>query len=288
MNNFFNNNQEIIDKLKNYFKNLPKENYYDTIFPTVENLEDFEALVNWTENRILEVQKIPDSKKRFDLSVSFFKKLHKEKLYNPQIHKLHKDDYVNAKKISSTIELNNFKKYKNSPDMELAVKYMCDMYVFSYERICRWYFKPLVKIITKKEYSCGSSIKEIIDFDQGMKFVLEPFSNHIRNSIDHLGYHIAHDKIIVFEDKEKPPIHLTMDTLRTMCEYQIVTDVCFSTAEAYLKFPKTQKALEIYKKTVNYCTKLNLNFNDLINKFLKEGYTMLQINWVLKQIINEK
>ena len=165
---------------------------------------------------------------------------------------------------------------------------MCDMYVFSYERICRWYFKPLVKIITKKEHSCGSSIKEIINFDQDMKFILEPFSNHIRNSIDHLNYHITHDKIIIFEDKEKLPIQLTLDKLRIICEYQIITEVCFSTAEEYLKFPKTLKALEIYKKTIDNCTKLSLNFNDLTNKFLKEGYTLFQINWVLEQIINKK
>ena len=78
MNNSFNNNQEIIDKLKNYFKKLTKEKYYDAIFPTIENLEDFKALVNWTENRISDVQKNPDSKKRFDLSVNFLKNYKKK------------------------------------------------------------------------------------------------------------------------------------------------------------------------------------------------------------------
>jgi len=161
------------------------------------------------------------------------------------------------------------------------------MYAYSYEDACKSFFKLYARIIEgKKVDSCGAYINLILDYEPEMQFILQYFMPQIRNSINHNDQYYDHEnKLMVFPDREKEPIKITMDNLRTGCSMQIVNKVCLSAAEDSKRLDTGKLAQHYYEKTEEYCKILQVDFKQVLKMCLATGMNLLQVHNILERKI---
>lgn len=283
--------KQILDKIEKNIKELSEGEFnYELICKGSSN-KDFDILIEYIEKQINFVNDHQDSKKRFEIAKGFLEKLDSDSLYNSYKSKKSKEGFADAKKVSqgSKTYYENVKKYENSSDKDKEIDSLCKMFAYSYERACRLYFKPLAHVITgKKINSCSDCIEKIIEYYPDMEFVLQPFISHIRNSIDHVDYYYKpKENIITFEDRYKPPIHLTIEILRNLCMFQMVSDVCISTADYAVNLPLMKTSQYYFNKVEEYCKILQIDFDSIVTYWASKGRNLLGLYNILEKIIEE-
>lgn len=283
--------KEVFDKLEEMTKELTEGQYnYEIVSGGLSN-NAFDILIEHIENQIDFVNEHQDSKKRFEIMKGFYNKLESDNLYNSYLQEKKEKGFFDAKKVSQAPKsyYETAKKFRNSPDKEHELDSLCKLYAYSYERACRLYFKSFAKTIAKKEInSCGDCIDIIIDYYPDIEFVLRPFIPHIRNSIDHVDYYyIPKDDIIVFEDRKKPPIKISLKKLRDICALQTYSDVCISTAYYAINLQLYKTAQHYWKKTEEYCKILQIDFNEIVLAWALKGKNILSLHNALEKMIKE-
>jgi len=281
--------EQILNEIEKNIKELSEGEFnYELICKSSSN-KDFDILIEYIEKQIKFVNDLQDSKKRFEIVKSFLEKLDSDNLYNSYKTKKLKEGFADAKKVSqgSKTYYENVKKYENSSDKDEEIGSLCKWYTNSYERACRLYFKPLAWVITgNKLNACGECIEKIIEYYPDMEFVLQPFINHIRNSIDHVDfYYNLKEAIIVFEDRDKPPLKLTIKQLRDLCMLQIVSDVCISTADYAVNLPLYKTSQYYFNKVEEYCKILQIDFDKIVALWASKGRNLLGLYNILEKIV---
>lgn len=276
----------MLDKLSKLLKDNSEEEYERALFPSRENWPEFERLVQYNLSVMELVKQHEDSEKRFEIMKSMITKLKNERRYDPMFDDLKPDSHKEAKKAANVgPSLENFRANRGSKDIEKQIDSLCQMYAFSYEKACRAYIRPLAQFTVKNKLeSCGSAIRAMIAYEAETAFVLEPFNSQIRNSIDHHDWYYDHSKkAIIFEDRGKDPIEMDVDTLRIICEFQMLSHVCMSAAINHFKVPLWKGILVESKKVVKYCDMLKIDHDALLRKYLPIGYSLVQINMLLEK-----
>lgn len=279
-NDFIKNpDRKIMDKFIDCYKNLNEGEFnYEVLCGSIEN-KDMDVLIKRIENQIKFVQQYSDSKKRFDIMQKFFKKMEADKLIDFGVNNKQDNDFIDSKKViqSSEIPFKNFKKYRNTKELDLAIETTCKMYANGYERCCRLFFKRFAERITQKTInSCGTCINEIIKYDPNTAFVLEPFNSQIRNSIDHGDYFYDKEhEVLVFDDREKRPIWISIEQLQIHCNFQIYSEVCIASAEFSLKMPLWKTVQYYFNKLEEYCKILQLDYKKTVLTWVNTGNNLL-------------
>lgn len=288
---FTDRDKEVFEKLHKLTKESSEGEYnYNLLTGGISN-EEYDVLIEYMENEIKFVNEHPDSKKRFDIIKKFFEKLESENYYH-LFKKLTRDScLLDAKKVSNgKLHTENLRKYENAPDSEEKIDAVCKFYVHAYERFCRLFLKPLAQVITNQKIdACGKCIDEIIKFDPDMEFVLEPFIPHIRNSIDHLDYYYdPKTKLLVFHDRDKPPIMTSVEQIRIRTTLQAASEVSMSAADHALNLDSYKLAQHYFKKTEEYCNILQIDFKKIVITWVSEGRNVLSLHNALEQIIKQR
>jgi len=281
--------KEVLKRLEKITKDLPHEEFNYEILSGAINNDEFDILIEHFENQIKLVNKHPDSKKRFQIMEEFFNKLENDNLYDSYEIIKSKNGFYDAKKVmqGSKIHAERFKKPKNLEFSDENIDSLCKIYAHAYERACRLYFKPLAEAITKKKIqACGDCINRILEYYPEINFVLEPFVPHIRNSIDHVDYYPKSDKkLIVFEDRDKPAIEITVEQLDTICMLQVASDLSISTADHARKMPLYKTCQYYFKKTEEYCKILGIDFGKITIAWVSKGRNILGLHNALEKLI---
>ncbi len=279
---------EVLDKIRNNYKTLDEDNFnYELILGS--SSESLKLLNASIEKELEIVNSHPDSQKRFEIITKFLDRLESEKSFDISKANVPEHDFLETKKgvQNLVIPFENYKKFGDSNDMELAVDALCKMYAHSYEDACKSYFKLYARIITgKKIDSCGTCINIILEYEPEMQFVLQYFMSQIRNSIDHNDqYYDYENKLMVFPDREKESIKIPIEHLRTGCSMQIVNKVCLSAAEDSKRLDAGKVSLYYYEKTEEYCKILQIDFKQVLKLCLKTGMNLLRVHNVLERKI---
>jgi len=279
---------DVIEKLRNNYKILNEGEFnYELIIGQLS--DSMPILIKKMEEEIQIVQNHPDSKKRFEIITNFLGRLENEKSFDMLVENMPEHDFLETKKSIQNLDspFKNFKKHGESKDIELAKEALCKMYAHNYEDVCKSYLKLFARIITgKKIDSCGNCINIILKFEPEMQFILQYFIPQIRNSIDHNDQYFDHEnKLMIFPDRDKIPIELTIEHLRIGCDMQIVNKVCFSAAEDVKRVEHAKVAQYYYEKTQEYCKILNLDFKQMVKMCASSGINLLQVHNVLEKKI---
>lgn len=283
--------EEVLNKIEKKLKELSEGEFNFEVICKGSSNKDFDILIEYIEKQINFVNKHPDSKKRFDIVKSFYEKLDSDNLYNSYKTKKSKVGFADAKKVSqgSNTYYENLHKYENSSDKDKEIDSLCKLYAYSYERACRLYFKPLAEVITKRKINaCGECIDKIIEYYPDIEFVLRPFINHIRNSIDHVDYYYKpKEDIIVFEDRDKPSLELTIKKFRDICTLQTVSDVCISTADYAVNLQLIKTSQFYFNKIEEYCKILQIDFDKIVTLWASTGRNLLGLYNILEKIVKK-
>ncbi len=290
---FNDQDKKVFEKLEKITKESSEGEYnYQVIGGGISN-EDYDILIEYIENEIKLVKSNQDSNKRFEIMKRFFKKLQSDNLYDSFKKQTRDNDLYNAKKVSPSgkILMQNLRKYEEQPDSDEKIDTICKFYAHSYERACRFFFKPLAGVIAKKKIdACGTCIIKIIEYYPEMEFVLEPFIPQIRNSIDHLDYYYDTKKnLLFFEDRDKPALSLPVEQLRIRCSLQTATEVSMNAADRELNLPLIKEVQHIFKKTEEYCKIIGIDFHNTVITWVSTGRNILRLHNALEKMIeNEK
>ena len=280
--------KEVFTKLEKITKESNEGEYnYKLLSGGVSN-EEFDILIKYMENEIELVNSNPDSKKRFEITKSFFQKLENENLFHLFKKETTDSSFLDAKKVAGgKLHSENLRRFENQPDSEEKLDAICKFYVHSYERACRLHFKPLAKVIeNKKINACGECLNKIIQYYPDMEFVLRPFIPQIRNSIDHLDYYYdPKKKLVVFEDREKPPIAISIEQLRIRSTLQVASEVSMAAADHSLNMPLHKTAQHYFKKTEEYCKILQIDFHKIVVAWVSRGSNILGLHNALEKLV---
>lgn len=288
---FNDRDKKVFEKLEKITKELPEGEYnYEILSGSISN-DDFDTLIEYIENEIKLVNSNPDSKQRFEITKKFFKKLQSENLYHSFKEQISSNSLMDAKKVSfGRIITQNFYKFENQLDNDEKIDAICKFYIFSYERACRFFFKPLANAIAKKKIdACGTCINKIIEFYPDMEFVLEPFIPQIRNSIDHLDYHYdPKKKLLFFDDREKLSLSLPVEQLRIRCSIQIASEVSMNAAYRELDLPQTKVVQQYFKNIEKYCKIVGIDFHNTVITWVSTGRNLLRLHNALEKMIKDQ
>lgn len=279
---------EVLDKLRSNYKNLNEDEFnYELI---VGSASDSLRILNKTmEDEIQIVNNHPDSKKRFEIITKFLTRLESEKSFDIGKENIPEHDFLETKKSIQNLDIpfENYKKFGDSNDIEKAKDALCKMYAFNYEDVCKYFFKLYARIISgKKIESCSTCIDIIKKYEPDMEFILQYFIPQIRNSIHHNDAYYDHtDKVVIFPDREKKPIGITIDHLRVGCSMQIVNKVCMSAVEDSKRLAAGKVAQYYHEKTEEYCKILQVDFKQVLKMCLATGMNLLQVHNVLERKI---
>lgn len=286
------NEKEILENLEKNIKELSEGRFNFEVIAGPSANKEFDILIECVEKQIDFVNQHPDSKKRFNIMMNFLNKLDSDKLYDSYHTIEEKSGFYNAKKISQAgrVYHENAEKFENSLDIGKEIDALCKLYAYAYERACRMYFKPLAQAITKKKIdSCGSCIEKISEYYPDIEFVLQPFIPHIRNSIDHVDfYYDTTEKMIIFEDRDKPQIKMLISQLRVICTLQTVSDVCMATANFAFELPSYKTSQFYFNKTEEYCKVLNIDFDKAIVVWASTGRNLLSFYNIIEKIVKKR
>jgi len=179
---------------------------------------------------------------------------------------------------------------KISQTAKKKIDAICKFYFFSYERACRFFFKPLASVIAKKKIdACGTCINKIKEYYPDMEFVLDPFIPQIRNSIGHLDYYYdPKKKLLFFEDGDKSPISLPVEQLRIRCSLAIASEVSMNAADRKLNLSQIKAVQQIFKKTEEYCRIVGIDFHNTVLTWVSTGRNILRLHNALKKMIEDK
>lgn len=285
-------NRKLFEKLDKITQESSEGEYnYEIIGGGMSN-EDYDVLIKFIEDEIKLVKSNFDSKKRFEITQRFFKKLQSDNLYDSFKKQTRETSLYDAKKISSPgkIYLKNLQKYESQPDSDEKIDAICKAYVYCYERTCRYFFKPLASVISNKKINaCATCINKIIEYYPEMEFVFEPFIPQIRNSIDHVDcYYNPKQKLLFFEDRDKPILSLPIEQLRIRCSLLIATEVSMTAAHRELDLPLTKFVQNIFKKTEEYCKTLGMDFHPTVIAWVSTGRNILRLHNALEKMISDK
>lgn len=271
-------------------KELNKEEFYEELFPKLENIDFGKNIIQYTEDRIKFLQSNEDSKKRYEISKKIFEKLNEKNSYIDQIFEKNVDDnFEETRRIEGGSKkiMEDFDNIGTIDDEEVKMEILCRMYAYEYERVCNMIFKPLAEKITgNKIKQCQNCIVEIKKFEPEMELILKYFLNKIRNSINHNGYYFDKEKNkIIFKDREEV-LELPLEELEIGCRMQIVNEVCMTTAEESLKIPFLKAAQSDMKKIQRYCDILKIDYDKLLRYTHAKGYSIFEMCWKLEQKLN--
>ena len=277
---------EVLDKIRNNYKTLDEGEFnYELILGLAA--DSFKYLNPKIEKNIEFLNGHPDSKKRFEIMTKFLDRLESEKSFSIRSEDEPERAFLEAKKALQNMEIpfENYKKFGDSNDIEKAKEALCKMYAFNYEDVCKYFFKLYARIISgKKIESCPTCIDIIKKYEPDMEFILQYFIPQIRNSIHHNDAYYDHtDKVVIFPDREKKPIGITIDHLRVGCSMQIVNKVCMSTVEDSKRLETGKVARHYYEKTEEFCKILQIEFKQVLKLCLKTGMNLLQVHNVLER-----
>lgn len=283
--------RKVFEKLEKITKESTIGEYNYQVIGGGVSIEDYDVLIEYIENEIKFVKNHPDSRKRFDIAQGFFKKLQSEKMYDSFKELIGASSLFDAKKVSSSgkLLLENLRKFENQPDSDEKIDSICKFYVHSYERACRLFFKPLAKVIAKKNIdACGTCINKIIEYYPEMEFVLEPFIPQIRNSIDHLDYYYdPKQKLLFFEDRDKPALALPIEQLKIRCTLQSASEVSMTAAHRKLDLSKIKFVQQVFKETEEYCKIVGINFHNTVVTWVDSGRNILRLHNALEKMIED-
>jgi len=285
--------EDVTDKMGRLLDDLSKEDYEKALFPTRSNWSDFEKLVDWLRWKRSIVNQHEDSKKKCEIMINFFSKLEADHLYDPVFEDLIGEDHFEETKkinISTEITMDNFRSGIESPDIKRKLDSICRMYAVTYERTCKLHFKPLAARILKKEVnSCGLAIQQIKAYDSATELVLDPFIPQVRNSIDHTDWYYDKQRdLVIFEDRDKPPLGFTVSEFQNLSHFAMISDVCISAARDSFKEPLWKAIIVDSKKVVKYCDILGIDHDALLEKYLLRGYSLFEVLWRLEQKLKQK
>ena len=94
--------------------------------------------------------------------------------------------------------------------------------------------------------------------------------------------------VIVFEDREKTPLEVTVEELRNLCQYEIISEVCIVAAEYSLKLPQWKVSEYYWNKTEEYCKILQVDFQKLVPIWLSSGKNILNLYSILEKLIKNR
>lgn len=281
---------EVFSKIEKITKASTEEEYNYQLLGGGVSTEEYDILIKYMENEIELVNSNPDSKKRFEILTSFFQKLNEDNLFHLFKSETTATSLFDAKKVAGgKFNSENLRKVENQPDSEEKLDVICKFYVHSFERACRLFFKPLAKVITNRKIeACGECINQIAEYYPDMEFVLDPFNSHVRNSIDHLDfYYDEKKKLVIFEDRKKTPIEISIEQLRIQCSLAVAGEVCMSAADHALNMPKYKTAQHYFKKTEEYCKILQIDFHKIVVKWVSTGRNVLSLHNALEKLVKE-
>lgn len=274
---------EFFDKVKEW----SKKEFLTELFPKSDNIEDGDKFVKMIEEKISQVCKHPDTKKKFEIMKNLFQNIGYGNGYDDKNDPYDfEHEYAEFQKLVGGSEkiFDDFQNWKNAKDNVEKMEILCRMYVYQYERVCNMYLKSITKAISGKTISkCAICIEKIIKHYPDTKLVFQPYINKIRNSISHNGYYFDNEKNkIIFENNDNP-IEMTLEELENGCKLQVINEVCISAADESMKLPILKMAYVDMKKIKKYCQILQIDYDQLMVYNIQKGYSVFEICWKLEQ-----
>lgn len=265
-----------------------KEDFEAELFPNSKSMKDFEELVSHIQEKLSMFNATESGKRDILLVKQFFEKLRNMQIFDIVKDRLHEDRFYLTKKIDQGSSVfDDLVENWDSSERIIPVEKLCQAYAYSFERFCKVYLKPLASKISKQNINeCGKALEIIIKYDSNLKSMSNYVVPQIRNSIDHVDY--FHDKKsdkIIFSDREKNPIELDYEELKLNIHRVMNIESIFSCAEDEMKMSLYKTIIEDTKKTFEYCKILSIDFDQLLDHFLKKGKSIFEIKFSLEQLI---
>lgn len=286
---------DLADHIRNGFKYDDEDKFnYDLIINSTQN--SFKILTKKLENDIAFVNSTPDSKKRFDITTNLLNKLENEKSFNIT-YEIPENSFLSSKKSIQNMDsiLVHFDKFRDLSEMELeqnaepSKDALCKTYAFLFEDVCKSFFKLFTRIIKDKKIpECAVCIDVINKYEPAMSFITGDFRPNIRNSINHEdSYYDYSNNVVVFSDRDKTPIRITLSDLRQGCRMLMLNQVCMDAACNNKRIPVLNTCEYYFQKTEEYCKLLQINFKHVLRYALEKGWNLLVVYNILEKKIQQ-
>ena len=267
--------------------NEGKEEFENAFFPSLDSTIDFELLVKEIQKKLDDFNQYESCKRDIGIVKQLFKKLKEERGFDIVYNRLHNERFYLTKKIDQgNISFEGLSEKWDTGET-IPVEKLCNAYAYSFERFCKLYLRPIASIIQKQEVrKCGKALEFIQEFFPEIKPILKYVIPQIRNSIDHTDYYEdKRNNSIIFDDEKKLPLELSYDQFKNCIHWIVNEELIFSCAEDELKIPLYKTIVEDTKKVKKYCSILQIDFNCLLQFYLKRGKSIFELAWILEKII---
>lgn len=284
---------DFIEELRNGFKYKDEGKFnYELILNSTS--DSIKKLREKQETSIQFLKSHPDSKKRFEIVTKLVNKLENEKSFD-FTDVIPEHAFLESKKSIQNMDpiLVDFDRFRESDkteldkNAELVKSMLCKTYAFNFDDICKSYFRLFTRIIKDKKISeCAVCIDVINKYEPSMKFITLDFIPQIRNSVKHEDayYDYTHNGVI-FPDRDKTPIGMSLSQLRQGCRMLMVDKVCIDAAINVKHLPGIKMTEYYFEKTEEYCKLLQLDFKHVLRYTMEKGYNLLYIFTLLEKKI---